>query len=489
MKKTKNLFLTTILIFSFLFVCFLPTNFSSAEVDDKDVVLAIYFTGIGCSHCAKVDPIIFEQSLTERDNFAVIEYEIYQDRNNAPLFDQCCDNLDLPACRPFGPTPCKGIPLISFSNEHSNILTGDKIILKELDNKLSTIRNNHCSLLGDTINFSDLDFNNLPGSPKIWMHSKILIRNSDTNFNSAILKDLLLADNVENVLRNKKYNKVEPRAVSFSGGKTKFDNAISLGGWIFQWNGNSIDGAISENQNNNYQAKEIKNELTIFKIISLALVDAINPCALAAMLLMLTAILAYNPKNRKNIILAGLAFVFSIFVMYFLYGLIIIKFFQIIQSLTEIRIWVYKFLGLAAIILGVLNIKDFFGYKPGTLGTEMPIFMRPKFKKIISGITSPKGAFGVGIFVTLFLLPCTIGPYIIAGGMLSMMDIFKTILPLLLYNFIFILPMLAIIGFVYLGFKNVKDVDDWKEKNIHKLHLVAGLIMFGLGVSMVIGLV
>lgn len=467
----------------------MPTNFSSASVSENDVVFAVYFTGIGCSHCAKVDQVIFEQSLAEHDNFAVIEYEIYQDRNNAPLFDQCCDSLNLPACIPFGSTPCKGIPLISFSNEHSNILTGDKNILKQLDSKLSTIRNNSCSLLGNAANFSDLDFNNLLGSPKIWISNKILIRNSDANFNNTTLKNLLLTDDIGTVLQDQEYNKVESQSVLFSGGKIEFDNAVSLNGWIFQWNGNSIDGAISENQNNNYQAGEIKSELTLLKIISLALVDAINPCALAAMLLMLTAILAYNPKNRKNIILAGLAFVFSIFVMYFLYGLIIIKFFQVIQSLTEIRIWIYKFLGLAAVILGVLNVKDFFSYKPGTVGTEMPLFMRPKFKKIISGITSPKGAFVVGIFVTLFLLPCTIGPYIIAGGMLSMMNILKTIFPLLLYNFIFILPMLAIICFVYLGFKNVKDVNVWKEKNINKLHLVSGLIMFGLGTAMVMGLV
>ena len=184
----------------------MPTNFSSASVSENDVVFAVYFTGIGCSHCAKVDQVIFEQSLVEYDNFAVIEYEIYQDRNNAPLFDQCCDKLDLPACIPFGPTPCKGIPLISFSNEHSNILTGDKDILKQLNGKLSTIKNNHCALLGDAINFSDLDFNNLPGSPKIWMSNKILIKNSDQSFNNTILKSLLLQDDIKTILNNQNYN-------------------------------------------------------------------------------------------------------------------------------------------------------------------------------------------------------------------------------------------------------------------------------------------
>ena len=66
-----------------------------------------------------------------------------------------------------------------------------------------------------------------------------------------------------------------------------------------------------------------------------------------------------------------------------------------------------------------MNIKDYFKYTPGTIGTEMPMFMRPIAKSLIKNITRPRGAFIIGILVTLFLLPCTIGPYIIVGNLLS----------------------------------------------------------------------
>ena len=108
-------------------------------------------------------------------------------------------------------------------------------------------------------------------------------------------------------------------------------------------------------------------------------------------------------------------------------------------------------------------------------------------KKIISGVTSPKGAFLVGIFVTLFLLPCTIGPYIICCGVLSVKSVFQSFPPLLIYNLIFVLPMLIIVGIVYLGLKQVDDVSLWKEKHINKLHLIAGIIMFILGLAMFLG--
>ena len=163
------------------------------------------------------------------------------------------------------------------------------------------------------------------------------------------------------------------------------------------------------------------------------------------------------------------------------------KFFQKIQVLTFARFWLYKILGVGAVVLGGLNIKDFFAYKPGGLGTEMPMKLRPRVQKIVSSVTSPRGAFGVGAFVTIFLLPCTIGPYVICGGILCSLSLLKALPWLLLYNLVFIFPMLVITILCYVGFATVEDVSGWKEKNIRYLHLVAGLIILGLGMAMLLG--
>lgn len=228
-------------------------------------------------------------------------------------------------------------------------------------------------------------------------------------------------------------------------------------------------------------------EFTLSKVVSLAAVDAVNPCTLAVLTLMLIALFTYNPERKKNILLAGLAFIFSIYIMYLIYGFIIVKSFQFVSALTSIRFLLYKILGGLAILLGILNIKDFIKYKPGGVLTEMPMFLRPKVKKIISGITSPKGAFLVGVFVTLFLLPCTIGPYIICGGILSSFGLLKAIPWLLLYNLVFVLPMLAVVSVIYFGTARIEDVSGWKQRNIKYLHLIAGLIMLGLGLAMLFG--
>ena len=115
--------------------------------------------------------------------------------------------------------------------------------------------------------------------------------------------------------------------------------------------------------------------------------------------------------------------------------------------------------------------------------------MRPKVKKIINKITSPKGAFLIGFIVTLFLLPCTMGPYVVASGLLSKMGLLLALPWLAYYNLIFIIPMLLIVLVVYFGFKKVEDVSGWKERNIRWLHLIAGTLLFLVGVGLLSGLI
>ncbi|RLJ05833.1 MAG: hypothetical protein DRP18_02220 [Candidatus Aenigmatarchaeota archaeon] len=450
-------------------------------VQAKGTICAVYFTGIGCPHCAKTDPVLLGELPNEYPDFVLIEYEIYQERErNANLM------LSYDSKYKSG----LGIPLIIF-NESFRII-GDTPILKNIRNSLSSVQSNDCPLLNGKKPFGETDINSLPGSPKIWSKERILIKYGDGNVSNSILRDLL-TKNITSVLKDTEYEITDPVPAPISGGEIRFQHAVKIGNWIFEWNGEGVQ----KNKNNltgNKTQKEngkipTKHTLTLGKIISLALVDSVNPCALAVLTLILIAILTYNPKKKRNVLFAGLAFTFSVLCLYLVYGLVIIKFFQVIQTLTSVRLFLYKALAVFAVVLGVLNIKDFLRYKPGGFLTEMPVALRPKVKQLINKITSPAGAFVIGVFVTLFLLPCTIGPYVIAGGILSALDILETLPWLLIYNFIFVLPMIIITLVVYFGITKVEDVSGWKEKNIRYLHFIAGIIMFLLGVAMFFGLI
>lgn len=220
----------------------------------------------------------------------------------------------------------------------------------------------------------------------------------------------------------------------------------------------------------------------------LALADSVNPCALAVLTMVLITILIQNPEKKKKVLLAGLAFSLSVFLGYLFYGVVIVGFFNsFAELLRENSMFLYNGLAILAMIIGALNIKDFFFYKKGSFATEMPIWMRPKVKKIIDKMTSPLGAFLIGFLVTIFLLPCTIGPYIVASGLLSELGILNSIPWLLYYNLLFILPMIIITFMVYFGFSRVEDVAGWKERNIKILHLIAGILLFFVGVALLAG--
>ena len=110
-------------------------------------------------------------------------------------------------------------------------------------------------------------------------------------------------------------------------------------------------------------------------------------------------------------------------------------------------------------------------------------------KALIKGVTSVPGAFLIGFLVSLFLLPCTSGPYIVILGLLS-----KTatrnyaLMLLLLYNFIFILPMLLITFAITFGLTTTEEAEQWRQKKLKVLHLIAGILMVLLGIGMFIAI-
>jgi cytochrome c biogenesis protein CcdA len=103
---------------------------------------------------------------------------------------------------------------------------------------------------------------------------------------------------------------------------------------------------------------------------------------------------------------------------------------------------------------------------------------------------SPFGAFLMGFAVCLFELPCTGGPYIVILGLLAdKMTMWASIPLLLLYNLVFVLPLIIISLLIYFGFANVENATKWKDNNLKTLHLVAGVIMLILGILIAFGFI
>jgi cytochrome c biogenesis protein CcdA/glutaredoxin len=241
-----------------------------------------------------------------------------------------------------------------------------------------------------------------------------------------------------------------------------------------------FDDEKSISNKNNY------NSLTLISVILAALIDAINPCAFAVLIILLSSIF-YKLNTEKNVkkakrtvLFSGILFSISIYISYFLMGL------GIYSVLVSLKFSHNLYVGFAifAIVLGFLNLKDYFWYGK-YFKVEVPESWRPRLRKILKSITSPIGAFFIGFLVSLFLLPCTSGPYLVIIGMLSnKVEYIKALMYLMIYNFIFILPMILITLFVSFGLLNTLDLEKKRKKSLKLLHLIAGILLILIGLIM-----
>ncbi|MEI6426353.1 MAG: cytochrome c biogenesis CcdA family protein [Candidatus Absconditabacteria bacterium] len=245
----------------------------------------------------------------------------------------------------------------------------------------------------------------------------------------------------------------------------------------------STTGACAETANTGVNlmtnAASLGERMKFFGImLPAALSDSINPCAFAVMLLLLSSILTKHKSKRKTI-LAGLMFALAVFSTYLAMG---IGLFSALASTTNTTI-LKTVVGILGIVVGLANLKDYFWYGK-VFVMEVPFSWRPKMADLIDRVSSPWGAFFVGILVSLFLLPCSSGPYFTILGYLSSQSKALTdwgYIYLIVYNLIFVLPMVVVAVLVSFGFSTVDKLAKIKHMNTKLIHLIVGLLMLGLG--------
>lgn len=217
-----------------------------------------------------------------------------------------------------------------------------------------------------------------------------------------------------------------------------------------------------------------ETDISLTVLIGAALVDAINPCAFAVLILLVATVI--GAKGRRKALISGLLFAFTIFASYFLMGLGLYKVITVFNLPKIISIVV----GVVALIIGLANLKDAFWHGKFFL-MEVPMSWRPKMKAILQRTTGPAGSVVSAFLVSFFLLPCSSGPYVVILGLLAeRVAMAKTVALLALYNLIFILPMVIITVAMYYGVRGGL-LEKVRQQNIRLLHGIAGVIMLLIG--------
>ena len=215
---------------------------------------------------------------------------------------------------------------------------------------------------------------------------------------------------------------------------------------------------------------------TLGLVIGSAAIDSINPCAIGVLILMVSVVLG-GGKSTKRLLVLGLAYIFAIFATYLIAGLGLVYFF------SEIPIVIAEYLSILVgglvIVAGILEIKDYFWYGKG-FSLQIPTYFANKIHDYSQSNASVFGVMFLGMFVAAVELPCTGAPYLAIITILRINFNFQALMMMVLYNIIFVLPLIVIL-FMVAGGSSIGSVSKWKEESKGNMRLFMGLLLAALG--------
>ncbi len=208
--------------------------------------------------------------------------------------------------------------------------------------------------------------------------------------------------------------------------------------------------------------------------------DAFNPCAFFVLLFLLS--LLVHQQDRRRMLLIGGVYVFFSGAMYFAFMAAWLGLFRVMGSLP----WVTLAAGLVALLIGALNVKDFFAFRRGP-SLSIPESGKPglyrRARAILNADSMPamlSATVVLAVAANFYELLCTAGFPMVYTRLLTLAPIShaRQYAYLALYNLIYVLPLLIIV----LTFVGAMGARKLSEREGRVLKLLSGLMMLGLGV-------
>jgi cytochrome c biogenesis protein CcdA len=234
----------------------------------------------------------------------------------------------------------------------------------------------------------------------------------------------------------------------------------------------------------------------VFPILLAGLIDGINPCAFATLIFFISY-LVYIGRSKREIIYVGISFNFAVFLAYLFIGAGFLKIIINLAAFSIISKIVYIITACIALILGILNFVDFFRIREGhtdKMILQIPMFLKREIHKTIR-YRSRKGlyfisSFLIGLVISILEFACTGQIYLPTIVYVSTIPNlrFRAYLYLILYNLMFILPLIIIFILYYIGATS-KKIEYAIKGNVYKVKLITGIFFLTLSVFLIINII
>lgn len=208
-------------------------------------------------------------------------------------------------------------------------------------------------------------------------------------------------------------------------------------------------------------------------IVSSALLDGINPCAFAVILLLLAFLFTLR-QSRGRILKLGFIYIFVIFLVYLAIGLGILRAVRLSNDphfVANLGAWLL-------VLLGAFNLIEYF-FPNFPIKLHMPKFAAARANELIKQATVP-ATIGAAFLVGLCTFPCSGGIYVSVITMLNeQATLGWGVIYLVFYNLLFVLPLIIIL-LAAGNRKTAKAWARWERTHAHHYRLLYGLGMIAL---------
>lgn len=214
-------------------------------------------------------------------------------------------------------------------------------------------------------------------------------------------------------------------------------------------------------------------------VVVTGLVDSVNPCAFAVILLLLAFLFTLR-QSRARVLQLGAVYILMIFLVYFAIGLGLlqaVRFSDDPHFVARVGSWIL-------IGLGVINLIEYV-YPQFPIKLHMPKFAGAKTQELVGQASLP-ATLGAGFLVGLCTFPCSGGVYV---SIITLLNAKTTmawgVAYLGLYNLLFVLPLILILGVVG-NRAAAKRWARWERLHARSIRLWYGLVMVALGAGMLL---
>ena len=241
-------------------------------------------------------------------------------------------------------------------------------------------------------------------------------------------------------------------------------------------------------------------------IIAVGLIDGVNPCAITVIVFFMS-FLAFQGYRRREIAVIGLVFILSVYLTYCLIGLGIFESLYRLQGFWLLSKTVNITIGIISIIFGIYALHDFIEYRrtgsaDGLLlslpqwiknwihkvigahyrlkaGSNHPIFKKPIIGLVVTALVT-------GFLVSILEAVCVAKIYLptIIFVLKTTSLKLKALTYLLLYNLLFIVPLLIIFSFALTG-TTVEQFQKVLKGHLGLVKILMGIMFLALGIFLI----